>query len=235
MQGFKRVYIIHNTAAYSEKNADYFMREAQHLSVTVVGIWATDLKENFAAVIRRMTDASPDLVYFATRVDQAGAFFTEARAAGYMGAFLGTDGVNRPALAELAGLALIEGDGTYYTDMVAPASYYADARQFLFDFDESYTSPPRNYAVQAYDATGICLKAIEEASKAKGGELPSRKEVANAIRALQDFKGISGTYTFNNKGDPAPAMYYIFKVDSADPGNWDRNPVVVTFDVEPPR
>ena len=50
------------------------------------------------------------------------------------------------------------------------------------------------------------MKAIEEASKAKGGDLPTRAEVAQAIRALKDYKGITGTYNFNKNGDLASSQ-----------------------------
>jgi len=234
-QGFTRVFVVHSNSSSSEKNADYFMQEAYRLGVSVVGVSATDQKENFDGTIRRVLAANPEMVYIASRVDQASAFFREARAAGYTGPFLGTDGVNRPALLELAGPSLVEGGGMYYTEVVAPASNYPDAAQFIEDFNLYYGSFPQVVAAQAYDATGMCMKAIEEASKAKGGELPTRKEIANAIRNLVDYIGITGTYNFNNKGDPNPAKYFVFKVGSPDPANWDQNPIVATFDVEPPR
>ena len=79
------------------------------------------------------------------------------------------------------------------------------------------------------------MKAIEEASKAKNGELPTRKEVANAIRAIVDYKGITGTFSFNKKGDPLLAKYFIFKVASIDPGKWDQNAIVSTIEAEPPK
>jgi branched-chain amino acid transport system substrate-binding protein len=234
-QGISRVYIVFAHTNHSEKNADYFLREAIRLGVTVVGKWDTDLKENFEWVLRRVLAANPDLVYFATNYDQAGPFFREARAAGYTGAFLSSDEANRSALVELAGPSLVEGGGTYFTETVALATYYSDATQFVNDFDARHNSLPREYAVQGYDATGICIKAIEEASKAKGGELPTRKEVAKAIRALVDYQGITGIYNFNKKGDLIPATYYVFKVVSPDPANWNQNTIVATYNVDPPR
>ena len=234
-QGFTRVYILRNNTSYSEKNADYFLREARNLGVNIVGLWDTDLKENFEWVLRRVLAADPDLVYFSSKVDQAGPFFREARAAGYTGAFLSSEGVNRSSLVELAGPSSVEGGGIYFTEMAAPASYYPDTTQFITDFNFYYGSYPRVYAAQAYDATAICMKAIEEASKAKGGELPTRKEVAIAIRALVDYHGITGTYNFNKKGDLTPAKYFIFKVASPDPAKWEQNTIVATFDIEPPR
>jgi branched-chain amino acid transport system substrate-binding protein len=234
-QGFKKVYVIHTNSSYSKKNADYFMREAYQLGVSVVGVSVTGQTENFEAIIRRILAANPDMIYVASRVNQAGPFFREARAAGYTGAFLSTNIVDRSSLLEIAGSSLVEGGGMYFTEIVAPASNYPDSNQFIEEFSNYYGKSPQVYAAQAYDATGMCLKAIEEASRANDGELPTRQEVASAIRSLGDYDGVTGRITLNNKGDPTPAKYFVFKVVSPDPKNWDQNTIVTTFDVEPPR
>ncbi len=234
-QGFQRVYIIHSNSSYSEKNADYFRREAYNLGVSVIGISATDQKEKFDGIIRRILAANPDMVYVATRADQAGPFFREARAAGYTGTFMGTDVVNRSSLLQLAGPSLVEGGGMYFTEIVAPPASYPNANQFIDDFNHYYGDYPRIFAAQAYDATGMCIKAIEEASKAKGGELPTRKEVTQGIRSLGTYNGVTGQLNLNNKGDPNPATYFVYQVVSPDPANWSENKIITTFDVEPPK
>lgn len=233
--GFTRVYVIHGTSSSSEKTADFFTREAYRLGVSVVGISATDQKENFIGIIRRVLAANPEMVYFAGRVDQAGPFFREARTAGYLGTFLGTNAVNRSALLEQAGPSSVEGGGMYFTEIAVPAANYPEAAEFIENFNTYYGDFPRVYAAQGYDATGMCMKAIEEASKAKGGELPTREEVASAVRSLVDYKGVTGIFNLNYKGDPTPSRYFVYKVVSPDPGNWDQNTIVTTFDVEPPR
>jgi branched-chain amino acid transport system substrate-binding protein len=201
----------------------------------VVAISATDQQENFAGIIRRLLNSNPDLIYFAGRDSQVGPFIREAREAGYTGAILGTDLINRPNLVDLAGPSAVDGGGTYFTEVAAPANHYPEAAKFIDDFDQNYDSFPREFAALAYDAAGICIKAIEEASTAKGGELPTRKEVAVALRNFEDYKGITGTYNFNNKGDVTQAKYFIFKVASSDSQDWDQNTVVSTFLIEPPR
>jgi branched-chain amino acid transport system substrate-binding protein len=65
----------------------------------------------------------------------------------------------------------------------------------------------------------IVLKAIENAANAAGQKMPARADVAKAVRALKDFPGITGTFTFNAKGDLAKAKYFIIQVTSADPAN----------------
>jgi branched-chain amino acid transport system substrate-binding protein len=78
------------------------------------------------------------------------------------------------------------------------------------------------------------MKAIEGASRAKDGEVPTRAEVAKAVRALQDYKGITGVYNFNKNGDPNPAQYFVFRVVSVDPNAWNQNTLISSFEVIPP-
>ncbi len=40
------------------------------------------------------------------------------------------------------------------------------------------------------------------------------------VRALKDYKGITGTINFNAKGDLSKAKYFVIQVISADPDKW---------------
>jgi hypothetical protein len=46
--------------------------------------------------------------------------------------------------------------------------------------------------------------------------------VIAAIQGLPPFKGITGTYAFNEKGDPVPATYFVLQANVAD---WNANDV----------
>ena len=234
-QGFSRVFIISQSEKYAQFNAYHFRNQASLMGIEVVGDMTTDATEKFGPLIDRIVAGNADLVYFSTlSVEQAGTFFREARAAGYAGAFLGNEGINNPALHEFAGPLLIDGSGMYYTAIAAAASYYPKAAAFLEDFETLYDGTPQIFAAHAYDAAGICMDALEEASKAKAGEIPTRAEVASAIRALQDYQGITGVYNFNKYGDPDPAQYFVFQVVSTDPDDWDQNTLVTSFEMVPP-
>jgi branched-chain amino acid transport system substrate-binding protein len=234
-QGLARVFIVSESAEYGQFNAYHFRNEASRLGLEVVGNKMTDTLEGFQSLIDRVIATHADLVYFSTfRADQGGTFFREARAAGYLGAFMGPDGLDTPALLEFAGPLLTEGGGMYYTDMAAPASYYPEAAGFVADFETRYGVTPQLYSAQAYDAAAICMRAVLGASNAKAGELPTRAEVAAAIRALKDYTGITGVYNFNQNGDPDPAPYFVYQVASVDPGDWGRNIVIASFELAPP-
>ncbi|HLO33474.1 MAG TPA: branched-chain amino acid ABC transporter substrate-binding protein [Anaerolineales bacterium] len=234
-QGFARVFIISQNTDPARFIAKNFRNQASRLGLTVVGDMSTEALKKFDRLIDRVISNNADLVYFSTlSVEQAGGFFREARAAGYKGALMGPSSLDTPSLLEFAGPLLIEGGGAYYTNVVLSASGYPAAVNFVDDFETLYGVRPQNFSAQAYDAAGVCLKAIEEASKGKAGEIPTRAEVANAIRALQDYKGITGTYNFNRNGDPDPAKYFVFEVVSADPDDWNQNTLITSFEVAPP-
>ena len=232
--GVKSVFIVHDKTSYGQGVAEFFRQEAERIGIEVKGFEGTEEKANFDALITPIMAANPDMVYFGGIYDQSGVLFKQAREKGYMGTFMGPDGQDSSELVNIAGAALLDGGGMVYSTVSGPASVYPDTAKFVEDFKAKFGSDPQPFAAQGFDSMAICLKAIENAANAKGGELPTREEVANAIRELKDFKGITGTFTFNNIGDVSVAKYFVIKVVSADPAEWSQNEVVQTLDIAPP-
>ena len=78
-------------------------------------------------------------------------------------------------------------------------------------------------------------EAIEAAIKDAGGNKPTRRAVAEKVRATKDFQGITGVITFDERGDPVKARYFVLKVISANPADWAKNQLVKTLDLAPPK
>lgn len=230
-QGVKTVFIVHDKTSYGQGVATFFQQKAEELGMSVVGFEGTEEKANFDALLTPVLASNPDMLYFGGIYDQAGVLFKQAREKGYEGTFMGPDGMDATALVEIAGSTLIDGGGMFYSTVAGPASLYPGTAKFVEDFTASFGSAPQPFAAQAYDAMAICLKAIENV--AKDGEV-TREGVANAIRALVDFPGITGSYTFNAIGDASVAQYFVIKVTSTDPAKWSENAVVQTLDIAPP-
>jgi len=125
---------------------------------------------------------------------------------------------------------LLAGQGTIYSTVGGPASFYPDAAQFVDDYTARYGDVPLPYAAQAYDATGICLEAIKAAVEDSGGELPVRQKVASTVRGTAEYPGITGALTFNARGDLKTAKYFMIRVVSADPKKWHANKIEYTLD-----
>ncbi len=105
--------------------------------------------------------------------------------------FLGLNTWNTSDIVNRAGAYL---QRSYFVDSFHSQSKRPDAVKFVNDFRGSFGSSPGTLEVQAYDATRILIKAISS------GEVVSRSDLRNHVRADQALKGISGTFKFNEKG-----------------------------------
>lgn len=234
-KGVKTVFVVHDKTAYGQGIAEFFKQKATENGMKVLGFEGTEEKANFDALLSPVVAGNPDLVYFGGMAFQAAVLFKQARERGYEGMFLSDDGFDSSDAAKIGGGTLIAGAGTFYSTVSGPASVYAGTAKFLKDFQAKYNSTPQPFAAQAYDCMAISLKAIENAAKADGDKVPTRNAVALAVRGLKDFEGITGTFTFNNIGDPEKAQYFVIQVESADPSKWSENKIVKTLEIAPPK
>jgi branched-chain amino acid transport system substrate-binding protein len=234
-RGVKRVFVVHDKTAYGQGIAEFFKKRAEEKGLKVLGFEGTEEKANFDALLSPVIAGNPDMVYFGGMTFQAAVLFKQARERGYQGMFMSDDGFDSSDATKIAGQALLDGGGTYYSTVSGPASVYPGTAKFIQDFKAKYKADPQPFAAQGYDSMAICLKAMENAAKAKKNEMPTRAEVAQGIRALKDFPGITGTFSFNAIGDPTVAQYFVIKVKSADPAKWSENTVVETLNLAPPQ
>ena len=226
-------YIIHDKTAYGQGVAGFFRTSAEIDNMQVLAFEGTEETANFDPIITPILAANPDVLFFAGIYNQAGVFFKQARAAGYTGTFLGTDGMDSSELATLAGDALTTDGGMYYTAVAGPASAYPKAAQFAADFEAEFGAAPQPFSAQAYDSAGICLAGIQDAADAAGGAMPTRAAVANAIRAVK-YEGITGSLEFDSIGDLPVANYFIIKVNATSADTWGDNEIVSTISLPSP-
>lgn len=234
-QGFKTAFVIHDKTAYGQGLAEFFKQKSEAAGIQILGFEGTEEKANFDALITPVLAGNPDVVYFGGMYSQSAVFFQQAREKGYQGMFLSGDGFDSSVAAEIAGDALTSGAGTYFSTVAGPAKVYAGTAKFIEDFKAKYSAEPQPFAAQAFDSTAICMKAIEAAAAGDGSKAPDRASVANAIRALVDFQGITGTFTFNALGDPQTSKYFVIQVGSGDPAVWSDNPIADTLEIAPPQ
>lgn len=227
-------YVIHDTTPWGRGIAEFFKKEAENQGIRVVGFTGTEEKKDFSELVPVVIKQKPDAVYLAAGYE-ASAVFKQLRDKGFKGVFISVDGFDSPEAATIVGDALLAGEGTYFSTVAGPAFAYPDTAKFVNDFKAKHGAPPEPYAAQSYDCTAIALKAIENAAKAADGKVPARAEVAKAVRDLKDFHGITGTVTFNTKGDPIKARYFVIQVTSADPARWAANRVDQLLDIAPPQ
>ncbi|MCS7087949.1 MAG: ABC transporter substrate-binding protein [Thermoflexales bacterium] len=232
--GIKSVYIIHDKTDYGQGVAEFFRQQAEKNGIKVLGFEGTEEKANFESILTPILAANPDLIYFGGIYDQAAPFFKQARERGITAKFLGPDGLDSPELLKLAGDAV---KGMYYTSVAAPVSQFPDAAKFAEDYKAKFNEDAPPFSAQAYDAMGVCIRAIKTAADKNGGNKPTREQVVQAIREGGEYKGIAGTYKFNAKGDPEKAVYFVLQVseEDGDPAEvWNKNKVVKKLEIPAP-
>jgi branched-chain amino acid transport system substrate-binding protein len=234
-KGMKSAYVLHDKTAYGQGIAEYFKREAEKLGIKVLGFAGTEEKANFDSILTPILAAKPQVIYFGGMFDQSSVLFKQARQKSFKGMFLSDDGFDSSDATKIGGAALLEGAGTYFSTVSGPASVYPGTAKFIKDFKAKFGSEPQPFAAQSYDCAAIALKAIENAAVAAGKKVPERAAVTAAVRALKDYKGITGTMNFNAKGDLTKAKYFIIQVTSADPALWSSNKIDKTLDIAPPQ
>jgi len=206
----KSVYIIHDKTLYGQGVADNFRNEATKLGLKVLGYDGTEERANFAPMIIPMKAKSPDLVYFGGIYHQGGLLLKQMREKGVKALFMGPDGLDSSEMVKITGAPVI---GSYYTTVAGPPDAYPETAAFIKEFKQRFGKQVESFGMYGYDAAQVGLAGIEQAIQANGGKKPSRAEVSAAIRKLKNFKGVTGSITFDNKGDPVKAKYFVLQFD----------------------
>ena len=206
----KSVYIIHDKTLYGQGVADNFRQEAIKLGLKVLGYDGTEERANFAPMIIPMKARNPDLVYFGGIYYQGGLLLKQMHEKGVKAAFMGPDGLDSSEMVKITGAQVI---GSYYTTVAGPPDAYPETAAFAKKFKQRFGKEVESFGMYGYDAAQVGLKAIEQAIQANGGKKPSRAEVSAAVRKLKNFKGVTGSITFDNKGDPVKAKYFVLQFD----------------------
>lgn len=218
----QRPYIIHDDTQYGRGIAEFFRQDMQANGVMVAGFRSYDDTQqsiDFTPLLDEIQSLNPDVIYFAGSYNRAGVFFKQARERGIGAQFLGSDSLDNPELASLAGDTV---NGMHFTTVAAPVKEFPQARKFAEDYRAAFGQDAPPFSPESYDATTICIQAIARAARTTG-RFPTREQVLEAMRTLPPFQGISGNYRFNQNGDPFSVGYFVVQVNAQ---NWNDNRIV---------
>ena len=92
-------------------------------------------------------------------------------------------------------------------------------KQVVDAYRKAYPKPTdiAPYTFAGYDCAGILIDAITRAIRANGGRIPTRGQVVDAVAHTQQFKGVTGIYSFDAFGDAISPMMSVYRVDN---GRW---------------
>lgn len=211
--GAKKIFVIQDKTTYGTGLADAFVEEAENLGAEIVGYEGITVGEkDFNGVLNLVLNKKPDLIYFGGIFGEGGILIKQAREKGITIPIMGGDALYSSALVDIAGETV---KNVYITNIAGDASSTTEGKQFIENYKAKFNKDIEPYSAYAYDAMGVFLQGLEKAIHANNGELPSRKEVAEAVRSVKDYKGVLTDVSFDEKGDNINAKLYLYKFDEA--------------------
>jgi len=192
-QGYKRMMILSAKDAYGRGLGNIFEKWAGEVGITVVDrVSYRDGESNFQQVLTNWKDLDFDAIFIAGRNPEAAHFIAQAREQGLTQPILGGDGLMDGNLLRIAGEAA---EGTVVATYFHPDDPRPEVQQFNAAFQEKYGTLPDFGAAQGYDAVKLLAYAMEQA----GSTVPV--EVAETLRAMERWPGVTGPHTFSQSGD----------------------------------
>lgn len=173
--------------------AEYF-RDAFEAGGGQVVVWETYTGEDqdFSAILTKVKDANPDILYLPDYYSTVNLIAAQAREKGITATMLGGDGWDSPDLDMEAV------DGGYHTNHYSADDPRPEVQDFVKQYEAKYGAVPDALATLAYDATNILLLAMEEAGST---------DPAAVAKALEDmsFDVVSGHISYDELHNPIKA------------------------------
>jgi branched-chain amino acid transport system substrate-binding protein len=168
------------------------LREHRVTLVSNQTYFTTD--KDFLALLTGIKAAEVDALVLLGQYTDSGLITKQAREIGFDKLIVGANGLYKPQYIEIAGKA---SEGVYLTSAFVADNPDPRVQQFVRKYKEKYGMEPDMFAALGYDQGYVLKEAMEKA--AEKGPI-SRGNIRDAMAATH-YKGITGTVTFNDKGD----------------------------------
>lgn len=186
--------------------ADAFIRRAEQLGAEV----ALDANADFTFHVSRCCQwtslASAELIFFSGSAVEGGELIAQLRQAGIEAIFLGGSALDSPLFRQIGGEAV--GGSLYITAAPKIESAAAFPADFVSGYQALAVRLPGSQAIVAYDAAGVLLEALDRAIASQGS--PARQAVVAELGAIQDYPGLLGSLTFDDRGDLVDPQTYVY-------------------------
>ncbi|MCC6574323.1 MAG: ABC transporter substrate-binding protein [Planctomycetes bacterium] len=151
---------------------------------------------DFNTQLTNIKGKNPDVIFAPVYYQDIPLIAKQARGQGIDKPLLGGDGWESDDLLPKADGKL---DNCYFANHYATADDAPIVANFVKAYNAKYGSNPTSLAALGYDVVYVAKKAIESA----GGinEKLTRKAVADALRGLKDFEGVTGTFSIDKNRD----------------------------------
>jgi len=178
---------------YSKGLAEFFKSTFEKGKGTMVGYESYQKDDvDFSALITKIAVKKPDIIFIPDYYNKVALIAKQIREKGLKSVLIGGDGWDSPELLKIAGSAIM---GEYFTNHYSPDRKDGVSEAFIKRYREKHGIIPDALAALGYDSTMMLLKVLDSVKR------PTKEEVMKALSTLKNFKGVTGTISFDKNGD----------------------------------
>ncbi|MDY0093900.1 MAG: branched-chain amino acid ABC transporter substrate-binding protein [Candidatus Vecturithrix sp.] len=209
--GYKKIAILHDNTTYAKGLADetkVLLEEKEGIEIVFYDA-LTPGENDYTAILTKLKAAEPDVIFATTYYPETGLLLRQKKEMGWDVQIVGGDANNNPDLIKIAGPEAAQG-----YDLVTPPVPHdlptEKAQGFLAAFEKKYGGTPGSiWAVLAGDGFLVITAAIEATHSTEADVL------ADYLHdQMEDFPGLTGNLSFNEKGDRVGEVYRVYTVDA---------------------
>ncbi|HEX7057995.1 MAG TPA: ABC transporter substrate-binding protein [Bacilli bacterium] len=190
----KKIAILYgNDDLFTKSGFDTMKKAAEEQGLDILTIETFQKGQaDYNAQLTKIKGLSPDLILCSALYNEGAVIMQQARKMGITVPFVGGNGFNSPEVIKIAGDAA---NGLIVATPWFGGSDDAKVQAFSKNYEAEYGKKPDQFAAQAYDGLYIMADALKRAGKA------DRDALRDALAATRDFKGVLGTFSFDQDGD----------------------------------
>ncbi len=208
----KAVFIIDDNETYGKGLADAFEKRFTADGGKVLGHeHLSSGQQDFKSLLTKAKATNPDMIYYGGVTTTGGGLLRKQMTDVGMQqlTYMGGDGIQESEFLKEAGAAAA---GTWATVAAPITDKLPDAKAFIDAYNAKYTSGADKlgaYSASGYDAANIIIQSVESAGA-------DRAKVRSAVAGLKDFKGVLGTYGFDENGDTTNKIISLWNAQGND-------------------
>ena len=207
--GMKKIAIVDDRTAYGQGLADQFAKAAKAAGATIVDReFTNDKAVDFKAILTKLKQVNPDLVYYGGADSQAAPMVKQMKSLGIKAPLMGGEMVHTPTFLKIAGPAA---EGTIASLAGLPLDDMPGGKDYVVKYKKRFNQDVETYSPYAYDGAMAMMKAMEKANSTDPVKyLP--------VLAKTDMQGVTTKdLAYDAKGDLKNGGITIYKVEN---GQW---------------
>jgi branched-chain amino acid transport system substrate-binding protein len=210
----KTAAVVDDRTAYGEGVAEQFIKVAKVSGIKILAQEYTNSSAtDFLGILTNIKGKNPDVIFFGGYAAQGGPMAKQMRERGVRAKLLGGDGICSADMGKVAGDAA---SIVYCAQGGIALDKTPAGREFLAKYKAAYNTDVQVYAVSYYDAVKLIADAMVKAGTT------SDKAKFMAQLAKENYKGIAGTYSFDETGDLKGAPTAVYVIKNGLPVAWEK-------------